>query len=134
MMNFGNILIVVILILIIIVLAFVIRKQQQNYKENEKFQAYNTKQINCYNTPLSNPKCFNTRYSPCPNKNGSLMQCTNNFKHKVNIGNCYNNSYYYSPKNEQLSEKCVYKSVFPFKINKTNYNPYKPSVFQRINF
>ena len=139
MIDISIILITIILILIIVILSFIVKKQVQNQiKKDEKFQAYHNKQIkclekNCYNTPLSNPKCYMTTFSPCPSKNGSFMQCTNNFRHKVNIGNCFNNSYYYSPKNEQLSEKCVYKSVFPFKINKTKYNPYKPSVFQRIN-
>ena len=61
------------------------------------------------------------------------MQCTNNFKRDVNIADCLERTYYYSAKDERLSEKCVYKDVFPFAVKKDIPNPNTPSIFPRIN-
>ena len=107
-------------------------------QNKENFQLYHNKfmkclEKNCYNTPLTGAQCQMTKNCPCPRLNGSYMQCTDNFKHKVNIANCRERSYYYSPHSERLSEKCVYKNVFPFMLKKEKYNPYTPSVFPRIN-
>jgi len=129
---FGTLLIIG----MIVVLFFVFNRMTR-----EKFQIYKKKCVkdiekNCYNDPLTTAKCWTTKKFPCPRLNGSYQQCTNNFKHKVNIANCLERSYYYSPKDERLSERCVYGKqgkVFPFAVKKTIPNPYKPSIFPRVN-
>ena len=103
----------------------------QCYKKyGEKF---GISDIKCYNDPLTLAKCHITKESPCPDKNGSFMQCTNNFKREVNIADCLERSYYYSRGNERLSEKCVYKDVFPFAVKKPAESTSKPSIFPRVN-
>jgi hypothetical protein len=61
------------------------------------------------------------------------MQCTNNFKREVNIADCLERSYYYSRANERLSEKCVYKNVFPFAVKTPAESTSKPTIFPRVN-
>ena len=122
------------IIIFLIILAFV-----RSYVSNtESFQIYNTPQVNCLSkgcqsNPLTGAKCWNTKYFPCPWKDGSYMQCTNNFNRKVNIANCNERSYEYSQPDERLSEKCVYNNVFPFKVEKSKYKPNTPSLFPRVN-
>jgi len=106
--------------------------------KNEKFQIYNkpcVKNItqSCYNEPLRSDKCWATQVFPCPKYNGSYMQCTNNFIHPVNMTNCQERSYEYAPKDERLSEKCVYQNVFPFAVKKDIPNNTTPSIFPRVN-
>jgi hypothetical protein len=108
------------------------------YTSAEKFQIYKKpclKELEkkCFNDPLTSAKCHITKYDPCPKNNGSYMQCTNNFKHPVNIADCLERSYYYSAPNERLSEKCVYKKVFPFAVNKPQESTSQPSIFPRVN-
>lgn len=88
---------------------------------------------NCYNDPLTLAKCHITKENPCPDKNGSFMQCTNNFKRDVNIADCLERSYYYSPADERLSEKCIYKNNFPFAMKIPVESVSKPSIFPRVN-
>ena len=106
--------------------------------KKENFQIYKkpcVKNITekCYNDPLTLDKCWLTKEFPCPRYNGSYMQCTNNYKRDVNIANCLERTYYYSPKDERLSKKCVYKNVFPFAVKKNIPNPSNPSIFPRVN-
>lgn len=96
-------------------------------------ETFKTDEIKCYNDPLTLAKCHITKENPCPDKNGSFMQCTNNFKREVNIADCLERSYYYSKANERLSEKCIYKNVFPFAIKKPQESTSNPSIFPRIN-
>jgi len=105
---------------------------------NEKFQIYNRNCLDkmkdsCYNDPLTLAKCWATKDFPCPMNNGSYMQCTNNYKRDVNIADCLERTYYYSPKDERLSEKCVYKNVFPFAVKKDIPDNTQPSIFPRVN-
>ena len=130
---FGSCFVIAFLIIIII---------QYNKTFNEKFQIFKRKCLkdiekNCYNDPLTTAKCWTTKEFPCPWQNGSYQQCTNNFKHDVNIANCLERSYYYSANDERLSEKCVYGKtgkVYPFAVKKTIPNPSKPSIFPRVNY
>jgi hypothetical protein len=91
------------------------------------------KDLKCYNDPLTLAKCHITKEMPCPDKNGSFMQCTNNFKREVNIADCLERSYYYSPADERLSEKCVYKNEFPFAVKIPIESTSKPTIFPRVN-
>jgi hypothetical protein len=112
----------------IFVVLFII---SQCYKRTgEKFSISD---IKCYNDPLTLAKCHITKKNPCPDKNGSFMQCTNNFKREVNIADCLERSYYYSQANERLSEKCIYKNVFPFAVKKPEESTSKPTIFPRVN-
>jgi len=87
---------------------------------------------NCRTAPQNSYQCSLTQYRPCPSWNGSYAQCTNNFQHKVNIANCSERSFYYSPYDERLSQKCVYKHIHPFAVKERTYNPSNPSVFPRV--
>lgn len=125
---------------IIVVIFFILLQINPNpkHKKDEDFQINPepcVKKIekNCYNDPLTLDKCWHTKAFPCPKDNGSYMQCTNNFKRDVNIADCLERTYYYSAKDERLSEKCVYKDVFPFAVKKDIPNPNTPSIFPRIN-
>lgn len=127
----------ILLILLIIIIAWCVGCGNKYFK-NEKFQIYNRPCLKklekkCFNDPLTLAKCHITKKDPCPSANGSFMQCTNNFKHDVNIANCLERSYYYSGPNERLSEKCVYKKVFPFAIKRPTESTSSPSIFPRIN-
>ena len=132
----SDINIFVIVILIIAVLVFF--RVYYTPGNSEMFQIYNTPQVKCLtgaceSNPLSSAKCWNQKYFPCPWTDGSYMQCTNNFKRKVNSANCNERSYEYSQPDERLSEKCVYNNVFPFKLKKNKYKPNTPSIFPRVN-
>lgn len=123
---------------IIIIILFLFIFTSCNQKKDEKFQVYHkpcvTKLENkCYNDPLTLDKCWITKDWPCPRYNGSFMQCTNNYKRDVNIADCLERTYYYSAKDERLSEKCVYKDVFPFALKKDIPDNTKPSIFPRVN-
>ena len=120
---------IIFVIIIIVILAIIC----SNNVFGEKFQINNTKCIsNCNNDPLTNAKCWQTKAFPCPKDNGSLMQCTNNFKRDVNIADCLERTYYYSPDDERLSEKCVYNKTFPFAVKPLESTD-NPSIFPRIN-
>ena len=126
------------LIIIAIFIFFFIIVGCGTYNWREKFQIFNRPCLKklekkCFNEPLRLDKCWLTKKEPCPMYDGSLMQCTNNFKHDVNIADCLERSYYYSAKNEQLSEKCVYKKVFPFAVKKPAVSISNPSIFPRVN-
>jgi len=143
----NNLYLIALIIIILILSWFVMHPQRQSSpvvmyprrkKENEKFQIYDRpclKKIeeSCYNDPLSSAKCWATKAFPCPKDNGSYMQCTNNFKRDVNIEDCLERTYYYSPEDERLSEKCVYKKVFPFAVKKDIPDNTSPSIFPRVN-
>jgi len=124
----------VIAILIIMIVAY-------NKTTGEPFQIFKRPCLkkmekSCYNDPLTTAKCWTTKDFPCPYQNGSYQQCTNNFKHDVNIANCLERSYYYSADDERLSERCVYGKtgkVYPFAVKQNIPNPYKPSIFPRVN-
>ena len=105
----------------------------------EKFQPYQNNFLKglekkCYSNPLTSAKCYITKSWPCPKDNGSYKQCTNNFRRVVNIADCSERSYHYSPKDERLSEKCIYKKINPFTTCNTKYNPNNPSIFPRVNY
>jgi hypothetical protein len=102
-------------------------------KSGEKFAINDVRNMKCYNDPLTLAKCHITKEMPCPDKNGSFMQCTNNFKREVNIADCLERSYYYSPGGERLSEKCIYKEVFPFAVKTPTESTSKPTIFPRVN-
>lgn len=124
------------LIIILIAMLVITYNPKNIYSNRNGNENFNISKINvekCYSSPLTRAKCYQTDYYPCPKKNGSFMQCTNNFKHKTNIANCYERTYYFSPYKQRLSKKCVYNKEFPFAIKKTNYNPYTPSIFPRVN-
>jgi len=137
----------------------------KNVFKNEKFQIYDhpcvkKEEKTCYSDPLTTAKCWITKAFPCPKDNGSFMQCTNNYKRDINIADCLERTYYYSSKDERLSETCVYGknvpdqpsgkeigkpypmgpktpqkitgSVFPFAV-KPNDNTGTPSIFPRVN-
>lgn len=132
----SDINIFVTIIVVLVILAFI--RFYLNSNLPEMFQVYNTPQVNCLtkgcqSTPLTGAQCWNTKYFPCPWKDGSYMQCTNNFKRKVNIANCNERSYEVSQPDEKVSEKCVYNNVFPFAVKKSNYKPNTPSLFPRVN-
>ena len=124
-------------ILLILLFLIIIFGTCQKFK-GEQFQIYQSPCLKklekkCFNDPLTLAKCHITKEDPCPSANGSFMQCTNNFKHNVNIADCLERSYYYSAPNERLSEKCVYKKVFPFAIKKFPESTSTPSIFPRVN-
>jgi len=136
----------------------------KNIFQNEKFQIYDTPCLktlekSCYNDPQTTAKCWQTKAFPCPKDNGSYQQCTNNYKRDVNIADCLERSYYYSSKDERLSEICVYGKndsnepkgknigkiysstpkplnltgkVFPFAVHPIP-NTSTPSIFPRVN-
>lgn len=128
----------IILIIVTIIALMLVLMPKSPKKKDEKFQIHHTnclKQLEnkCYNDPLTTAKCWATKDFPCPKYNGSYQQCTNNFKHQVNIADCLERSYYYSPEDERLSEKCVYKKVFPFAVKKDIPDNTQPSIFPRVN-
>lgn len=134
--SINYIMIYILLIILIFIIALGVGCGNK-YLKGEKFQIYNRPCLkklekNCFNDPLTLAKCHITKEDPCPAANGSYMQCTNNFKHDVNIANCLERSYYYSAPNERLSEKCVYKKVFPFATKKYQSTS-TPSIFPRVN-
>jgi len=127
-----------ILTFILLTIITIIILFQNKYINNEKFQIHKRSCLKniekkSYNDPLTTAKCWITKDWPCPKDNGSFIQCTNNYKHPVNIADCLERSYYYSSKDERLSEKSVYKKVFPFALKKNIPNTSTPSIFPRIN-
>jgi len=143
------------LILFFIIIIMCVAMSASKCNKPESFQIYDrpclTKMENqCYNDPLTTAKCWATKAFPCPKYNGSRMQCTNNYKRDVNIADCLDRTYYYSSKDERLSEKCVYggqnsgsgdfspdkeapAKVFPFAIKKWGESTSAPSIFPRVN-
>jgi len=152
-----------ILLVFLFVLVIGVFYSKKIYKD-EKFQINHSPclkklETKCYNDPQTNAKCWATKAFPCPKDNGSYMQCTNNFKRYANIADCLERSYYYSSKDERLSETCVYGknrpvspsgkdigkvyssekpkwemngSIFPFAVQKLE-DTHIPSIFPRVN-
>ena len=94
----------VFILMIIFVLVLIKNPVYLGNTQKEDFQLYHNPfmsclEKNCYNTPITGAQCQMTKKCPCPRLNGSYMQCTDNFKHEVNIANCKERSYYYIQKN-----------------------------------
>jgi len=115
---------------ILFIISQLFKKSGEKFDDNDDDDK---KDLKCYNDPLTLAKCHITKEMPCPDKNGSFMQCTNNFKREVNIADCLERSYYYSPADERLSEKCVYKNEFPFAVKIPIESTSKPTIFPRVN-
>lgn len=141
----NNLLILSFALLILIATVFLNQKKPSVKQAKEVFQIENSSCMDqlenqCYNDPLTLAKCWATKAFPCPKDNGSYMQCTNNYPREVNIADCLERSYYYSSKDERLSEKCVYGDnkklkgkIFPFALKKDIPDNTEPSIFPRVN-
>ena len=72
----------------------------------------------CSITPKNQQQCFESKYNPCCDINGSYKQCTNNFKHKIEC-QCDQNTLNLDICKKPTNEKCFYKNKIenkPFQL------------------
>lgn len=69
----------------------------------------------CQVPTLDSWQCYLSKYNECPIKNGSYLQCTNNYipKPSTNNCNCDNRTFDMCPYPYKLSENCYYHNKYP---------------------